>query len=417
MSSLAETYALQVGVKLDKPELQESFYPLKTDVRKAVLIHAFAGNGNFPSKIYDLFNEVVDVISPILEKHGYKLYQIGGPGEPGLKNVENLSGLTSIYQTTYLLKNCALFIGNDSMNAHIAGFHQTPSVILYGPTDKKNHGPYWKNNQKTVFLESHRLGNKRPSYSAQENPKTINFITIESVANAVFELLQFGERCPFKTFCLAENYLHQLLELYPNVVVQPNFAPQAVLHIRMDYNHDENILIQNLAIRKCGIFLDKPLSSDTLEKIKGLKPNIAYIRCKISRVFPVYHIKDLKKLGVDISFFSENLSESEAASLRLDLFDACFFDNYIPKTRENFIEEAGRYQQKTLDKNINLDNLYFRSNKFLLSKDGVFLSYAHFKNSQKIEDFNKNESKIIDDPLFWREYQHGFFYEKIEKNN
>ena len=90
MSSLAETYALQVGVPLNRPEILEKFFPLDFDYSKTILLHASAGNNNFPAKIYDYFNEVVGLIRPELDKAGYRIYQIGGANEQPVKGVNYL---------------------------------------------------------------------------------------------------------------------------------------------------------------------------------------------------------------------------------------------------------------------------------------------------------------------------------------
>ena len=90
MSHIAESFALQVGVPLNSPEIQENFFPLDHPLNKVILINNFAGdvrvnNGQafaaFPSKIYDYFDEVVQMVEPVLSEMGYKFYQIGTTGK------------------------------------------------------------------------------------------------------------------------------------------------------------------------------------------------------------------------------------------------------------------------------------------------------------------------------------------------
>ena len=135
MSTLLETYALQCGVKIDKPWINTSFYPLPESMDKVILIHAFAGEiiegrATAPGKIYDHFNEVVELLSPIFNKYGYKMYQIGAGGEPTLKGVESLCGKTTFAQMTYLVKKCALLIANDSVWQHVRGSEDKPMVVV-----------------------------------------------------------------------------------------------------------------------------------------------------------------------------------------------------------------------------------------------------------------------------------------------
>jgi hypothetical protein len=407
MSSLAETYALQVGVPLNRPEILEKFYPLDVDYSKTVLLHASAGNNNFPAKIYDYFNDVISLIKPELDKAGYHLIQIGGPNEQPVKNVRYLCGQTNIAQTAFLLKKCALFIGNDSMNAHIAGVLDVPSVVVYGPTDGINHGPYWKN-EKTVLIQSHRFGNKRPSYSPQENPKTINQIPPEQIANEALKILNLPA-CNQKSYFFGEYYMQTVLDVCPDITINPDFAKEAPLNLRMDYVHDEKFLIENLKLRKCSIVIDRPINLDIF---KTYKQNIISIRCKINPDFPKWVIKEIKKLGIGHVFYTENLTDEVVAKMRLDFFDVCFFDNFHDDTKEQFENGVKRFLNKKLDESINYDKLWYRSNKYLLSAKGTFLSKAAYDANQPIQNLDENIQKISDSSEFWKEQRHFYIFSK-----
>jgi len=407
MSSLASTYALQMGVKLNKPDILEKFFPLDVDYSKIVLIHASAGNNNFPAKIYDYFNEVIGLIRPELDKAGYHIYQIGGAGEQPVKAVNYICGQTNIAQTAYLLKRCALLIGNDSMNAHIAGALNTPSVLVYGPTDAKNHGPHWKSD-KTSLIESHRFGNKRPSYFSQENPKTINQIPPEQIANEALKILNLP-LINYKSYSFGEFYLQTVVEVVPDIAVNPEFAKDAPLNMRMDYLHNEEFLIKNLSTRKCSIVMDKPINLDILKKYKQ---NILSIRCKISPEFPKWVIKEIRKLGIGHIFYTENLSDEVVSKMRLDFFDACFFDNFKDKTKQDFESDVSRFLNKKLDEPINYDKLWYRSNKYLLSSKGSFISKAAYDANQPIQNLDDNTQKAYDNEEFWKEQRHFYIYEK-----
>lgn len=409
MSSLAETYALQIGVKLDKPSIVEKFFPLDYDYSKIVLIHASAGNNNAPAKIYDYFNEVIALIKPKLDNAGYRIYQIGGQNEQPLKGIFYLCGQTTISQTAFLIKRCALLIGNDSMNVHIAGALDIPTVSIYGPTDAKNHGPYWKN-KKSIFIESHRFGVKRPSYSFYEQEKTINQIPPESISNAALNILNLQQSDRNSVF-FGEYYMQTILDVYPDIVVDPNFAKEAPLNIRMDYHHDEEILFKNLSLRKCVIVMDKQINLDML---KQFKQNIIGIKCKINPSFPKWFIREIKKLGVQNIFYTENLDEETVNKMRLDYFDYCFFDNFKDKTKDDFEKSVKRYKNNN-DYVVDYSKLWHSSNKYIISSKGSFISKAAFDASSPIENFDYSHQKLIDSPNFWREQGHFYIYEKETK--
>ena len=58
---LVEQYALSCGVKIDKPQVETSFFPLPFD--KYIILHASSG---MPSKNYDYFEDVIETIYPHL---------------------------------------------------------------------------------------------------------------------------------------------------------------------------------------------------------------------------------------------------------------------------------------------------------------------------------------------------------------
>ena len=407
MSTLAETYALQAGVRLDKPYIFEKFYPLDIEPSKAILLHASAGNNNFPAKIYDYYHQVIEMLHPIVSAAGYKIFQIGGAGEQPVKLCENLCGKTDINQTAYLLRHCALLFGNDSMNAHIAGSFGTPLVVVYGPTDVKNHGPYWRGD-KTILIESHRLGNKRPTYFSQENPKTINFIPPEQIVNSILKLLSLPQ-VSRKSLFFGEAFVQTIVDVYPDTALAAEFLKDVPLNIRMDMLHNEQNMAAQLSVRKCFIVMDKQINLDILRQFRH---NILGIKCKINPDFPKWFIKDLKKLGVQTMFYTENLDEQSVSKMRQDFFDYCFFDNYNDKTKQDFENEVARYLNKKLDVPLNYDKLYYISNKFIMSSKGTFTSKPAFDAGQPITNFDASELRIIDAPEFWKEQIHQYIYEK-----
>lgn len=410
MSTLAETYSLQVGVKLGKPQVLETFYPCPHPIEKTILLHGFGGaivNGNqatFPAKIYDYFAEVVSILKPIVEPLGYKIIQIGAPGEPNIKGVESLVGRTSILQCTYLVRRAALLIGNDSLWAHQRGAFGGALVALYGSTSIKNHGPYWNNKDKTILIESHRFG-KTPSYQSMEMPKTINFITPESVANAALKLLG-QEPIQRTSLNIGQAYNHNIIEIVPNVVVDPRLQFPDFPVIRMDYLKNEDFLKQNLQFRKCAVIINSEID---LKILSNYKPNIASIRLEIDKLDPEW-IKRAKKCGVPLAYMAVEKDKAKIEEMRLKYYDACFFDQFVPTTIEDFKKNVEKYTQKPFDTNIKLDTLSFKTNKFILSDNKVFLSHAHWLAGKSTDSTDNNTGKVIDSAEFWEDLEHFYIY-------
>jgi len=177
--NLLERYSLSTGFKINKLFPDENFYPVPS---KYITIQTSSG---MESKNYDYYSDVLDVIAPKLKEMGYEILHIGRDCKEYPYCV-NLINQLNINQTFYVLRNSKLHLGNDSFAVHLAGLHDVPIVALYGPTTAINHGPHFRKNSK--LIESHRNG-KNPSFSAQESPKTINYIKPEEVINEVFEKL------------------------------------------------------------------------------------------------------------------------------------------------------------------------------------------------------------------------------------
>jgi hypothetical protein len=393
---------------------EESFFPLAHPVEKTILVHAFAGDVNNnqatkPAKLYDHFVEVLELLKPIVEPLGYRFYQIGGPGEPTLKGVEeSLCGRTSFAQCHYLVKNCALLIGNDSQWAHIRGAAGRELVTLYGPTDPKNHGPHWKDPLKTVLIESHRFGRKRPSYQSAEFPKTVNVIPPEQVANAALLLLGQSESITRHSLYIGPDYNAPQIELIPNVVIDPSVQIAGPLIVRMDYYFDENILLSNVRLRKCCIILNREVNLNLLAQ---LKPNINSLRIVVDTL-SVDWIRALRRLGIPTQFVTEESDEDKLRNLRLKLFEiGCYFDQIQHATIDEFQKGAASYLNKPLDLTINPSTLFFKTNRFLLSDGKVYLSRAHQLSGQSARSTDQNTGAVIDSAEFWRDVNSFYIFQ------
>lgn len=413
MSNLAESFALQTGIPISKPVMPESFYPLDTPLDKVILINNFAGEirvsnnkafATFPSKIYDYFDEVVDMLAPALEPLGYKFYQIGLAGNP-MRGVTSLVGKLSPLQTVYLVNRAALLIDNDSIWSHIRGVGEKPIVQVFGPTTPRDFGLHWKNLAKTVELESHRFG-KKPSYQAEEPFKTINLVPPESIVNAVMSVLGLEARISEQTIYIGPEYnmVHRLYEIVPNIVVNADTNVEIPI-IRMDYEFNEKGLVQNLQVRKCAIITDKEINPMIFEK---LAPHINSVRVEVDKIDPQW-IEKVKKLGIPVMWVSMESDEAKLAKLRLDLYDYCLFDKLQRTTFEALTNGVKSYLNKSFDIKANLAKIGFKTNRFVLSGGKKYLSRAHWEKNIPAP-FDSNEGEVIDTSNFWEEQRNHWYF-------
>lgn len=384
---LIEAYATHAGLKIDKPIIVDEFVPLPVD--DYITLHVGGGqrlpNGqtNFPAKCYSFWQFVVQ----LLKEAGIKeeVVQIGVVSEPLIPGTRDMREQTKDFRkVNYVIKRAKLHMGNCSFPNHVAGALNIPVVSLYGPTTVANHAPYW-HHPKSIFIESNRNGN-RPSYASTEEPRTIDLIYPEEVANAVLSVLGYPP-ISIKTVKMGQFAHHSIVEYIPNFVLGPQNIPGSVPRIRMDYHFNEQNAFNFISQGKGILITDKELN---LGALKQLKPNIDVLQYEVTNNSSLKYLIELKKIGLPVRFFSR-AKDQELARLRLDFFDL----GSIYEEREN--ESPPPKATK------------FRTNKVILSEGKPYASLAHVK--QKIElDLKSNSSIIIDDPETYREEPFYWFY-------
>jgi ADP-heptose:LPS heptosyltransferase/GT2 family glycosyltransferase len=72
-----------------------------------------------------------------LKRRGYLTMTVGGPDAPQVGADLHLAGGTTPQQLYALSKQASLFVGIDSMPQHVASAADTPSVVLFGPTNPR----------------------------------------------------------------------------------------------------------------------------------------------------------------------------------------------------------------------------------------------------------------------------------------
>lgn len=405
MSKLIDVYSRSCGLEIDEPFLQEKFFPLEEK-----LYFTIQGSSGQESKCYDFFTEVLEIISPLLSANKITVLQLGAKEDKPIAGCKHLMGATTLAQSYYILRRSLLHIGNDSWLAHAAGALKVPLVSVYGSTSSWNHGPYFYNKDKTVLIDSHRWKNV-PSYST-EGKKTVNLIKPEQVSNAILKVLGIQQEVPQDTILMGLGYKEVVLEVVPNFVVSPNFLEGRPLNIRMDYYFDENNLANIISTgRKVNIFTNKPINPALLSHFK---PNIGQIYYEISMEDSPEYIKEVKKIGVPIKFFTKSDSEDFVSDLRAKFFDAHnAIDKITLPTKQNYLEDAASYNDISTEALPEPSTLYHRSNKYILSEEKIFVSKAAWRQNLPIVNLQSNVQKVIDSPDFWEDYHHFRIFKNL----
>jgi len=393
---LIESYSRSASVEIkNKPFVMEKFFPLPSEIKKYITIQNSSG---MPAKDYGFFQEVIDLVSPELQRNGIYIILIGAKDTKPLNNVINLLGQTSIQQSCYLIRNSSLHIGNDSWAAHYAGAVNTPLISLYGPTTIKNHAPYHYNKDKTIFFESHRDG-KSPSFSREEHTKTINLINPEEISKAICKILDLNFSFNYSTITIGENYGNKILESAVDGVVDVKKLGAESIIMRMDINNNLSVLQNQLKLNPCQIITDAEIP---IEVLKIYKNNILGIIYKITKNHNPNFIKTLIQEKIGYQLISD-LNEEELKDIKLEYMELGIIIN-------SKIDMPEKLKGK------DFGNLYIKTGKLLLGRGVFYNSYQSYINSNSFNpsDLNPQKVNINNINLLWRESDFIMF---MEKNN
>jgi Glycosyltransferase family 9 (heptosyltransferase) len=378
---ILEQYALNCGVKIGKPFIIDKFYPLPCD--NYITFNPF---GKFESRNYDYWQEVIDIIHPILDKLGIQIVQIGGQNEKPFQKCVYLSGRTNINQTAYIVKNSKLHFGVDSFPIHLASVFGKKIVSLYSNMYSQQSKPYWSNDSDIRLIQA-PLNGKKPSYSPQEPDKVINRISPEEICKNILDLLDINEKISTQSLYFGKRYNEKIIETLPDQVINPEFFKECILNIRFDFYKEKTLdllpTIQNLSTRPCAIILNKPIQLEALEPYKA---NIPFVIYDVTESIDVNFVKKCFYMGFKLACIFNSQSQQDDSVLnsrKLDLIDYCHLDVYknIP---DNF--------NKSL---LNKDTTKYKTNKILVANHKVYLSKAAYLEDKPI-DPNILEQKISD---------------------
>lgn len=390
---IIESYATSCGLKIDKPYATSKFFPLNVD--KYITFHPFSKE----AKNYDYWQEVVNLLLPIFAKEEIAILQIGGKDDRKVIGCGHLSGQTNIGQVTHLIENSMLHLGADSFPTHIASSFDKNIVALYSSNYLNCTKPYWGDPDKQILFEADRKG-KKPSFSFNETTKVINNIPPEKIASAACKLLGLKFDYPYTTIYSSEIRNTRMMEAVPNFVVNiSNLGVDSII-MRMDYEFNQDNLIKQLQVCPCSIVTNKPIDEKIMTSFRGNIKEMVYL---IEEDNDPKFVDLIQRLNIPYMLMSY-LPEATLAPIKMDYFDFNGVVNSRPKrTAEDFESLKGK----------EINKLFYKSCKTLLSKGKVFTCKQEYLNDKSVENFDE-VLPVTDSEEFWRESEYFTF---LEKNN
>lgn len=388
---LLEAYSLAAGQRIGNPFVLEKFYSLPFD--RYITFQPFSKE----AKTYSYYIEVLKLIFPVLEKAGIKIVQLGQGGEPPFDFCYHTQGKTNIGNLAYLVKGAMLHLGADSIASHLAGYYNIPLVTLYAANYTECVVPYFGDKQKQIFIEADR-GGKKPSFAFQENPKTIDTIKPEDVANNVLKMLGLELEYPYKTIIIHPLYNARTVEIIPNNSVDLHAVGVDTVTVRMDLLFDERCLIEQTNRTNVVVITNGPISPSYF---KNYRHRIKEVYYEITETPCIPFPHDVVSNGIKLNMFSF-LPEEKLNPIKFHFMD---FGVIWRKSKQN------QQDYNTL-KDIPVKNLFYKSNKFVLSNKKIYQSIADAKADQPIPSLSPVEQPVIDNTYFWREAEFYYFLSK-----
>ena len=384
---LIEQYSLAMGARINKPFIETSYYPLPFE-RYIVIENGF----EVKSRIYGMWPDIIASIKPDLDEKNIFIVQVGEANSEQIPGTFDLRGRASIKQQAFLLKNSLLHCSTNDFLLNVASSFDVPVVGMYGNTFAEVAKPYWGDKSKHIILESDRKGNK-PTFLAEENPRTINFVPPEKISNGILKLLGIEVKNKTETKFIGDLYTTYILEAVPDFHPPQMFNPGLVINLRMDYNFNLQHMANWGSNRKVNIFTNKVIDLNYLNAIKN---NIVGIQQEICTELNLKYLGILNNLKIKCELFTKN--ERALGKLRMKYFDYKVLLKK-EKTREDIKD---RFTDLS-------DNHYYKSNKLLFSKGKKYLNkYDYFAG----RDYTGEDHKVLDDPKFWEDQDHLRIYEK-----
>jgi hypothetical protein len=368
---ILEQYAVNCGVKIGKPYIFKEYVPIPFD--KYIVLHAGSG---MESKNYDYYDDVVSFIKPYLDKQNIKIVQIGGEKERLIKNCYHLLGTTK-KQLAYIIDNSLLYFGNDTISLHFASYFQKKIVCASSVLFESCFYPYWSKKEDYTIINSDRNGLK-PSFSNNENPKTINLIKAEKIAEKILNYLNIKhDHLPVSIY-RGKRYIESIVEISPSQLIDKNTFNNFVLNIRLDYFPDFdnlNPILQNLQIRPSTIVTDRPINLDILNMFKK---NILSIIYDVTNDINLDFLSKLNNYAIKTLLIFKTKEKDSEEILKQRQLTIIDYPNIIePVTINNF-----DFNKIDINKSI------YRTNKILIHDNKLFTS--------RLAQIENQPSEIID---------------------
>ncbi len=245
----------------------------------------------------------------------------------------------------------------------------------------------------------------------------------EKVANSVLKLLGIQDQFTHTTLSIGPLYPHTILELVPNTVPAPAFCPELPITVRMDLLFDEQVLVNTLSTgRKINLVTKRPINLAIIQQFRAQVLSYAHEITPGIDEPPVPYADAIKSLlPSNHAFFTRETDPKKVSDLRFTYFDHVTIGIQRDATKDEWVTSVLVYLNRpdTPENRIDIVNqliqnrIKLKSNRYILSANQAFLSYAHLAANKPIASMTDNTTQVIDDPALFKDAQHFLFTQHV----
>ena len=398
---LIERYSLNTGVKIHKPYIYEQFFPVKDE--KYIVFHPVDEKG----KNYKYWQEVLNVLVPILEQNNIKVYQLGQQPEKNKNSsyagVYNLINQTSRPNVAYLVKNSLLYLGSDTFSSQFAGYYDKKRVVIYSHVLKEHRRPYWGSKDNEILIEPNSRGRK-PHYHKPDVKNDASQICPYSIVSAACKLLNLNYKNDYKTVYAGEAFQKRILDFVPNVNIAKYNLTVPLVRCRMDLEFNQQVLFDSLNNfkGKMSIVTNKPIDLAGIHHHQKKIEEIFYIleKDKIDLIDENF-IKRITSLSA--VHFASFEDEDSRGLFKLKFMDCMFINAQETPSKDSVLPK------EDLDK-----ELFYKPAKLILSNGQVYPNLYDYNQNKPIDAIKDVILPIQDHADFWKESPFYSILEKID---
>jgi len=370
---LAESFALASGALLTKEKLYERFAPIGSE--KFISFHKIH---------YNQYQEVLNLIKPVLKAYEIDVVQIGGENYPEIKSISKIKDYGC---ATYILRNSFLHFGEYSILFDLCASVNTKSLILNSISKKEFISPFFADSKNQIILDSYSENGSLPLYDGNATAHLVNKIKPEDIAENIFKLLEIKYKKPYETLYVGDLYKENSHEIniYPIKDYVYDLESISEPIIRMDYCYDLSFLEKHLTIKKCRVRTNKEIPLNFIKKYASKISSID-LELKSDEDFSSF-ISHIKSHKINLLLYSF-LNEEKSGDLKLKYLDI------EPISFQNI-------EDPTIKFNLNDENVYFKCNELILYKNKFYISKSDILNNNPytINKFNKADQFDLSENL------------------